>query len=1034
MKKIYFSLLIFASIFLLVFVAKAQTTATKLKIHFYTYGDDKTNFHAWLWQDKPSQATGADHKLTYQNDKWSTVEISLKDEKVNNKANSLKGATRVGIIIKSDAGWSNISRQPGGDRFINIPDYSVDSNGIVNAYFVFADAKIYKSKSDAVISDKALISYLSEDKKKIIVKATSKPDSAELLDSKKNVVESFNSIVDKNFELNITKNLILGNNYTLKLKFGSNYPTIPVSIEKLYTTKEFNDNFYYDGQLGLLYSKQVSTFKVWSPFKKQIQLFLYNQNHEDYDNQGKLSKEDKPYKKVDFVKGEKGVWTASVSGDLEGKYYTYNVISPDGSEKQIVDPYAIAVGANGTRAMVVDIDAIKPKNWTGKKPDTIKNLTDYILYEAHVRDFTTHKTWNGKDEHRGTFKGFIQSGTTYTDPKTKQTVKTGFDHILEMGVNAVHLLPIADANQVDETKLKDKEYMTKHGFNWNYMTNNFNVPDGAYSTNPFDGKQRILELKELVQKFSDNNLRLVLDVVYNHTGRTEDSNFNTLVEGYYHRRSEDGSFWNNSYTGNDTASERPMFRKFMKDSVRFWAEKYNISGFRFDIMGLHDLQTMNEIRDVVDSIDPTITLYGEPWEQGNFKTPESGWANIKNIDKIKNIGMFNPDTRDKIKRNFVSDDYYNVEKIDKILYGIWGGVKVNSNLKIDLKSSENPVNVINYVSAHDDATLRDDFYSIPHEENRELKYYKHDNDIIPRVKLANSIILTSQGIPFIHAGAEILRSKPEVPGLDIGDNRVHEGTVHNSYNAPDEVNNIKWDNKVKYYNVFNYYRSLIAIRRLYPQFRLNTAAEIRERVKIDATIVNGNRNFIKFSIQPKNDQPRVIVMHTGKGATHEHSLDKTKKYLLLVTNNNDTKPERTISPFGVKKLVNKDKLLIRELSTAILVEIKNDSIDFAENRTVDFSKSQFKDGQIQSATIVSMYDEGKQKAGTVIQTSANVNNPWLNTSLNNTHHQQNNNSSISNQETKGLSKGAIAGISLGIFALLAGISVGVFFIIKSKKK
>lgn len=1026
MKKLFLSLLFVLTVFLLIFVTKAETTAKKLKIHFYTYGDNQTKFHAWLWQDKPSPTGGTDNKFTHNDDKWATVEVSLTDDQVDGAVNNLKGATKVGIIIKSNSGWGGVTRQPGGDRFIDISEYT-DSTGVANAYFVFSDATIYKSKQEAKTDDKALVSYLKEDKKAIVVNATTKPDSASLLDKTGQEIQTWDSIAGKNFELPLSANYELGNKYELKLKFGEKYSTSSISIEKLYTSEEFNQAFYYDGKLGLSYTKEVSTFKVWSPFKKQIQLFLYNQNHEDYDNKGNLNKEEKPYKVVDFVKGEKGVWSASVSEDLDGKYYTYNVISPDGSQKEIVDPYAIAVGVNGTRALVVDIDAIKPENWTGKKPDTIKTLSDYIFYEAHVRDFTTHETWNGKDEWRGTFKGFVQKGTTYTDPKSKLTVKTGFDHILQLGVNAVHLLPIGDANQVDETRLTDKEYMSKSGFNWNYMTNNFNVPDGAYSTNPFDGKQRILEFKELVQQFSDNNLRVVLDVVYNHTGRSDDSNFNTLVDGYYYRRSVDGAFWNDSYTGNDTASERPMFRKFMKDSIKFWAEKYNVSGFRFDIMGIHDVETMNQIREVVDQIDPTIALYGEPWEQSKFEPrPSSDWAVLRNIQKVKNIGMFNPDTRDTIKFNLVSNDYYDQEKSDKILYGIWGGVKVKDDLKAPIPSSENPVNIVNYVSAHDDATLRDFFYSGEKNSPR----YANDNDIVPRVKMANAVVLTSQGLPFLHAGSEILRSKPEVLGLNESDNRVHNGTVHNSYNAPDAVNQLRWDNKVKHFDVFNYYRSLIAIRRLYPQFRLNTAAEIRERVEV-LEVERNNKNFIHFRIKEKDDQPEVRVIHAGINAANIITLDKD--YLVLAYNKNNNS-SKVISPFGVRNYKANSQLAILPLTTVILVENKS-GIQAAENRTIDFSTSTFKDGNLYNAKIVNMYKEKDMEPDTLL--SETLENPWNGTPYNpNTDIspiQPNPGTDTPKASSKGLSKGAIAGISIGVILLIAAISGATFVVLKKKR-
>ena len=320
----------------------------------------------------------------------------------------------------------------------------------------------------------------------------------------------------------------------------------------------------------------------------------------------------------------KGVWEAVVEKNLEGLYYTFEV-NYNGRTFEFVDPYAYSTGANGLRAQVVNFEKTNPKYWTyNTRPDNIKNMTDYIIYELHVRDLTTHKSWGGDPSLRGTFMGVAQGGTSYT--KDDITISTGLDHLAELGVNAVHFLPIFDFGYVDETRLNDKDYMNQYGFNWGYMPYNFNTPEGSFSTNPFDGYTRVKELKTMIQALHFRNIRVIMDVVYNHTGETEGSQFEKSMPGYYFRQNEDGSYSNGSGTGNETASERSMFRKYMIDSITFWAKEYNISGFRFDLMGLHDVETMNEIRKAVNEIDPTIILYGEPWTGGSTPLdPTKSW-------------------------------------------------------------------------------------------------------------------------------------------------------------------------------------------------------------------------------------------------------------------------------------------------------------------------------------------------------------------------------------------------------------------------
>ncbi|HPG44026.1 MAG TPA: alpha-amylase family glycosyl hydrolase, partial [Acholeplasmataceae bacterium] len=341
---------------------------------------------------------------------------------------------------------------------------------------------------------------------------------------------------------------------------------------------------------------------LWAPISSAVTLNLYQTG-----TPANYGGSDTPTQTIPMIKGDQGVYMVEVNQSLHGTYYTYSVTNGS-STYEVIDPYAKSSGVNGLRGLVVDFSQINPEGFEyNDRPDNMNSYTDAIIYELHVRDLTTHSSWNGTEANRGKYLGLIEKGTSY------QGVSTGFDHIVELGVTHVQLLPFFDYGVVDETKVGDVGY---NAFNWGYMPLNFNVLEGTYSSDPYNGLTRVIEMKQVVQAFHEENIRINMDVVYNHTGLSADSNFNLIIPGYYHRKTDTGAFSNGSGTGNETASERYMVRKFMVDSVLFWATEYNLSGFRFDLMALHDIETMELIAEELHAIDPTIMVYGEPWMGG----------------------------------------------------------------------------------------------------------------------------------------------------------------------------------------------------------------------------------------------------------------------------------------------------------------------------------------------------------------------------------------------------------------------------------
>ena len=908
MKKIFASIL---TVFLIVFAGSvfyAQSTANKLILNYYRFNKLDSVYTAWVWQYQPKGGDGEEFTFERVEDThWLKIEIDLTDDRY-------KGSTMAGFIVKSGTGWDG-AREPGGDRHI---DLSKNVDGTTNVYIVQASEEFYYDIADVDISNKIFDAYFTTNKN-IAVDATER-GAWDLLENGK-VVES-GAIASSSATIKPTTAISLTNSYQLRMTFEDNVVSeYPISLRNLYDTEEFENLFSYDGQLGVIYSKKATTFRLWSPISQEVEVLLYHQGHPNYSDDGKKNDELTPYDTIKMNKIENGVFEAVIGENLDGVYYNFKTTSGT-TVKEFVDPYAYAVGANGLRGMVVNFETTNPKGWRyDKRPSTIENLTDYIIYETHIRDLTTHETWGGNLEYAGTFLGLAQSKTLYKDKETGITVTTGLDHIAELGVNAVHLLPFFDFGYIDETRLDDKEYMDLHGYNWGYMPENYNALQGSYSTNPFDGKVRINEFKQLVQAFHNKNIRVIMDVVYNHTAATDTSNFQYSMPGYYFRQNPDGSWSNGSGTGNETASERYMFRKYMVDSIIFWATEYNISGFRFDLMGLHDIETMNLIKAEVEKIDPTIVIYGEPWTGGGTVLPENQKADKANMDKL-DVASFNDNSRNAIKAWQLGDQ--STGNANAIRYAIAGGSPIKYAYAQDDRQTfhEEPYKIINYVSCHDNSTLRDEMFSAGIKNEDRLKVLQMAN---------NSIVLTSQGIVFLHGGEEIMRSKKvsDNAKYDYSGNRVNSyGLSDNSYDLPDEVNQFNWANKVKYLDVHTHYRNMIAIRRFFPSFRLNSAAEVAERIQF----LEVSNSKIIFKIKGTESDPEIIVIHNGTDTTPIYA---DKAYYRLSNKIGEGKA------YGNSEIKKGGKVEAATNSTTILVE-QRDGVIYDNDKALPlFSEMDF---------------------------------------------------------------------------------------------
>lgn len=625
-----------------------------------------------------------------------------------------------------------------------------------------------------------------------------------------------------------------------------------------FESKEFNEKYNYDGKLGVIYSKKSSEFKLWAPLAEQVELVLYGKDYNALESNKTIIK---------MNKENRGVWRARINEDLSGEYYNY-LVRNNGKTYESVDPYAKAVSINGEKSMVIDMESTNPKGWSNDKKPILNDVTDSIIYEAHIRDLTKDEASGVITELRGKYIGAVLENS-----KIKGTsITTGLDHLKELGITHIHLLPVFDYGSIDE------RYDSPDNYNWGYDPQNYNVPEGSYSTNPYEGAVRISEFKEMVYRFHQAGIRVVMDMVYNHTYNLE-SPLNLTVPGYYYRKDKYGCYSNGSGCGNETASERYMFRKYMIDSVLYWAKEYHIDGFRFDLMGLHDLETMRIIRNELNKVDKSIIMYGEGWTC--YDTPlninESAVKNnICKFDDLQ-IAAFSDDARDSIKGSvFLKESLGFVNGGDNyeesIKYTICASTKHD---EIDLSKvvysksfwANEPYQTITYDSAHDNNTLFDKLRMSCKDENEE--------ELLKMNKLAAAIVLTSQGISFLHEGEEFARVKENLQGE----------IIENSYNSSDYTNELKWLRKQRYIDLFNYYKGLIKLRKEYKAFRMNSNKEIQNNISFMAKDNHFKDNHIVgyfINIEDYNDSySKIAVIFNANKYNVEVDLDEGKWNVLV---------------------------------------------------------------------------------------------------------------------------------------------------------
>lgn len=790
--------------------AVSNSKTTEIIVHYKEQTGNTKNWNLWTWGEN---ANGKSYEFTGEDEFGKYAKIKIDGD-----------YNRVGFIIRTNE-WE----KDGGDRWIeNIKD------GRAEVWILSGDEKVYNSKpsSDLTIQ-KASIDSFNEITVTTNVPFNSKEQKIEIEGIKIKEINPFDKNggdITNKVKIITEQKIDLKQTYKVKIE---NLAYTNTEIGKVIRSEEFDKLFYYSGNdLGNIYSPQHTKFRVWAPTASEAKLVTYKKWN------------DKIGTEINMQQGEKGTWKAEIKGNQKGLFYTYKVKIGD-KWTEAVDPYVRAASVNGDKGVVIDLNETNPKKWKANKKPEFKNPEDAIIYELHVRDLSIQPESGIKQ--KGKYLGVTEKGT-----KGPEGVKTGLDHMKDLGVTHVQFLPIFDYASVNEETLNEPQY------NWGYDPKNFNVPEGSYSTNPYEPTVRITELKQMIQVLHDNNLRVVMDVVYNHMYNAAESNFHKLVPGYYYRYNEDGTFANGTGVGNDTASERKMMRKFMVDSVTYWAKEYNLDGFRFDLMGIHDYETMNEIRKTVNQIDPSIILHGEGWDLNTPLAAELK-ANQKNAEKMKGIAHFNDNIRDGLKgsvfeekENGFINGKENME--DRIKKGITAGIDYDTNSS----TYQDPEQVLTYVEAHDNHTLWDKLELTNPGDSAEVRKQMH--------KLSSSILLTSQGIPFLHAGQEFMRTK-------YGD--------HNSYKSPDSINQMDWLRRAAYNNEVDYMKGLIDLRKKYPAFRMTSTEQIKKHI----SFIDAPKNVVAYSIDGKgngNKNENFMVAHNANREAVDITLPSKGPWKVLV--------------------------------------------------------------------------------------------------------------------------------------------------------
>lgn len=812
-----------------------------LRIHYYRYDQDYSGWELWLWEKgKEGSSHMFQYKKSLTGDNKTFAAVAEVDP-------SLYQINEIGVILRRGS-WHE--RDINIDRYFTFPEKALTE--YYDIYLVQGEREIFTDINNLDLSPGFEIAIF-QNFREIFVRLQAPPAHG----TETEPFQLFEDGVEipirhitptrrlRDYVISLENDMKPGSTYMIrKPGFKDGF----AAYGMIYDTPEFDQLFTYEKDgLGSIWSYDSTVFKVWAPTASGVELNLYHTgNGQDFIRAYKMERK------------EKGIWSVEVFGNLEGLYYTYGV-NVMGKTFETADPYARASGVNGERSMVIDLSKTNPEGWENFSYISLKNPTDAVLYEVHIRDITIHPS-SGVTS-RGRYLGLAEK-----DTRSPQNIPTGLSHMCELGITHVHLLPIFDFSTVDETKQQDEQY------NWGYDPEFYNVPEGSYSSNPYDGYTRIKELKELIMALKSVGIGVVMDVVYNHTYKTEDSAFNKLVPGYYYRTDSYGNFSNGSGCGNEIASERTMVRNFIINSVKYWAKEYKIDGFRFDLMGLIDIETMKNIRTELSKINPSVVLYGEGWTGGHSLLSTYEASCKANASKLNNIGFFNDNTRDAIKGDafhseatgFITGNYRLKESVK---FGVVGAVfhpQIDYTKIIYSGSAwaNSPCQCINYAASHDNLTLYDKLLA----SRPDLSQAEH----MRLINLAAAIVMTCQGIPFLMLGTDMMRTK--------------KGN-YNSYNAPDEINQIDWNLKSQYYHVFNYHKGLIMLRKKHPAFRMATAELIRQNL----TFYNTSQWLIAFSLNnhANNDAWKTIFVVYNAGTSPESiSLPFDGAWHIVVDDNN----------------------------------------------------------------------------------------------------------------------------------------------------
>lgn len=767
----------------------------------------------------------------------------------------------VGFIIRKNcvpgsSSWGNAQKDgTDADRTINMK-----GKGDVEIYTKSGDGKNYSSTDGGVTLEEMKFLALADMTDLTHIKITASNNENITKDRVKVTTASETGAAVEVGVASVSKNIVtmaspleLSKAYTLEVEgFDDPVGVVPATY---FQSKEFEQAYTYDRELGVELQENKTIFRLWAPTASSVDLNLYGD--------GSFGKA----KVYPMERGEKGVWTYTADSNLNGKYYTYTVATSAGVN-EAVDPYARSAGLNGKRGMILDLDKTDPENWAYETfvNNGVDNYTDAQIWEVHIRDFS-NKISSLKEEYRGKYLGFTVDGL-----KNKNGISVGLAYLKELGITHVHLLPSYDYSSVDESAIDES-------FNWGYDPENYNVPEGSYSTDPYDGAVRVNEYKQMVQALHNAGIGVIMDVVYNHT-YSIDSNLNKVVPYYYYRYGSDGNPSNGSGCGNETASERSMVRKYIVDSVSYWQNEYKLDGFRFDLMGVHDITTMQEIEKTVHAANEKAIIYGEGWTGGGVALDSKEQATLANLQKLNTgagvnkdglngVAMFNDVIRDGIKGStFNLDDRGyatggGATYIENVLFGVtgstYGGGRDKFTNYTGNWSAANPTQVINYVSAHDNNTLWDRICHIYGEGNETLGKRLAMN------RLSAAIVQTSLGIPFMQAGEEMLRAKKNEDG----------SYNENSYNAPDSVNNIDWDlltTESEQYKMMQYYKGLIQFRKANKILRQTTVGDY-ETGNV-CKLVKKEGAFVAFTMTHTVSGEKLLVIYNPTESEKDFKLPK----------------------------------------------------------------------------------------------------------------------------------------------------------------